>query len=197
VEMFEDPRAAEVRAEYLDYVRVIRGCFDRIVAEAGDTDELKIPLSPSDNNDEVEAKYVFTASTGMLVNALKLEKEEYEKIFRYYQRRGFIRGGLYFRMKDADPATVGEGYRADENGRSYIWYVCQREYEWFQNYLRHGEIDRCREIIDDNIKYAMSDEYYMLERYHMRDPWYSPWSPNASANGRMLIMLMRMAEACI
>lgn len=194
VEMFEDPRADEVRAEYLDYFNVIRGCFDKILAEAGDSDELKIPLSPSDNNDEVEKKYCFSAGTGMLVRALKMEKEEYEKIIRYYERRGFIRGGLYFRMPDIDPTIPGASYRADENGRSYIWYVCQREYEWFKNFIYHGDIKRCKEILKDNLKYAMSDEYYMLERFHVRDPWYSPWSPNASANGRMLIMLLEMSN---
>ena len=196
VEMFDDPRAAEVRAEYLDYFGVVRACFERVVAEAGDSDELKIPLSPSDNNDEVEKKYCFSAGTGMLVGALKLDKEEYEKIIRYYTRRGFICRGLYFRMPDIDPSIPGASYRADENGQSYIWYVCQREYEWFRNFLRHGDIDRCREILEDNLKYAMSDEYYMLERFHIRDPWYSPWSPNASANGRMLIMLMEMSKIC-
>ena len=54
--------------------------------------------------------------------------------------------------------------------------------------------DRCREILRDAERYAMSDEYYMLERYHMRDPWYTPWTPNASCSGRMINMLLDMAE---
>ena len=39
------------------------------------------------------------------------------------------------------------------------------------------------------LNYAMTDEYYMLERYNEQDPWFSPWSPNASANGRTILML--------
>ena len=36
----------------------------------------------------------------------------------------------------------------------------------------------------------MTDEYYMQERYDDHDPWFAPWSPNFSANGRMIIMLL-------
>jgi len=36
----------------------------------------------------------------------------------------------------------------------------------------------------------MTDEYYMLERYADNDPYYVPWSPNSSANGRTIIMLI-------
>lgn len=39
------------------------------------------------------------------------------------------------------------------------------------------------------MKWGMSKEYYMLERYADNDPYWTPWMPNASANGRMLMML--------
>ena len=44
------------------------------------------------------------------------------------------------------------------------------------------------------INYAMTDEYYMIERHDDSDPYFLPWSPNASANGRTLMMLMDMAN---
>ncbi len=51
-------------------------------------------------------------------------------------------------------------------------------------------MNRCREILGGMHKYAMTDEYYMFERYHQRCVWFAPWSPNASANGRFIIMLL-------
>jgi hypothetical protein len=36
----------------------------------------------------------------------------------------------------------------------------------------------------------MTSEYYMIERYHENDPYFCPWSPNASANGRLINMLL-------
>ena len=41
----------------------------------------------------------------------------------------------------------------------------------------------------------MTDECVMVERYHQRDPYFVPWSPNASANGRFINMLLDIAES--
>ncbi len=34
----------------------------------------------------------------------------------------------------------------------------------------------------------------MIERYADNDEYYTPWSPNASASGRTVLMLLRMTE---
>ena len=60
--------------------------------------------------------------------------------------------------------------------------------------LQHGDLERCKEIVRDSVRFAMSDEYYMLERYHESNVWYSPWSPNASCNGRLINMLLDLSE---
>ena len=78
----------------------------------------------------------------------------------------------------------------DENGKCLIWYVCTHEYYWFSYYLRHERYDRCCEILNTVFRFAMTDEYYMFERYHQRNIWFAPWSPNASANGRLILMLL-------
>ena len=51
-------------------------------------------------------------------------------------------------------------------------------------------LDECRKLIEGAYNYAMTDEYYMFERYHQRNVWFAPWSPNASASGRFIIMLL-------
>jgi hypothetical protein len=80
----------------------------------------------------------------------------------------------------------------DEDGVVRMWYTTLDEIYWFDTFLRLGHKDKCREIIDSTIKYAMTDEFYMTERFHENDPWFTPWSPNASGNGRLIIMLDRL-----
>ena len=36
----------------------------------------------------------------------------------------------------------------------------------------------------------MTEEYYVGERYRDDNPWYFPWSPNASGSGRIILMLL-------
>ena len=131
---------------------------------------------------------------GFLTNALKMPPDDYEKLFNFYKRRGFMKGGLYNRMPDKDPSIPGVvASNIDSNGRSRVWYVCAQEYGWFKCLMHHGDVERCREIVADNIKFAMSDEFYMIERYHVNDPWYAPWSPNASCSGRLIDMMLDLA----
>ena len=78
----------------------------------------------------------------------------------------------------------------DENGKCVVWYVSVHENAWFNYFMRNGDRVNAKEIIDGNIKYAMTSEYYMIERYHENDPYFCPWSPNVSANGRTINMLL-------
>jgi hypothetical protein len=39
-------------------------------------------------------------------------------------------------------------------------------------------------------EYAMTPEFYIQERYADNDPAFCPWQPNASANGRTIMMLL-------
>lgn len=181
--LFEDERAEEVNAEYEAYRAVMQSAFDRLVDEAKDSDEMLIPYSPSGNTEEIVKRYSFSPSMGFLLNALRPEPKVYEKIINYYTRRGFMHGGLYNKM----PHHV-------RPEREFIWYVCGQEYGWFKCMLHHGDLDRARELVNDNIYYAMSEDYYMLERYHQKSVWYAPWSPNASCNGRVITMLLDLAK---
>ena len=119
----------------------------------------------------------------------KSNRSDKEKIINYYTRRGFIKGGLYNKLPDKIAPGVYP-YYLDENGRCLIWYISAHEYSWFKYFMRRDMKDRAKEIIDDCIRFGMTKDYYMLERYNERDPYFGPWMPNASANGRLLNMLL-------
>ena len=41
----------------------------------------------------------------------------------------------------------------------------------------------------------MTPEYYVCERYCDNDPYFVPWLPNGSGNGRIIDMLLDMSGA--
>ncbi len=186
-ELFGDERAEEIRRERDDYRHCARREWERIIREAGDVDELDFPLTPRGNNAELKKKFAFTHHVPMI--SFDFTDSEVALVYNYRKRRNLIRGGLYSRMPDKN-ITGSTRFNLDKNGVCVVWYVCCQEAEWFEYYRKTGQRERMLEILEDNRKYAMTDEYYMLERYHEDDPYFTPWMPNASANGRTILMLL-------
>lgn len=185
---FSDPAASEISEEYNGYLGTMRDVWSDI-SKRSDTDELRIPFIPKGDDSEVEKLFIFGHFGAYLTEAIDIPESDAERVINYYTRRGFIRGGLYDRMPDKG-GSASTTCNLDENGKCVVWYVTAHEYLWFLYFMRHGMKDRAKEIIDDAIRYAMTSEYYMIERYHENDPYFCPWSPNASANGRLLNMLL-------
>ena len=55
---------------------------------------------------------------------------------------------------------------------------------------RVGRNDLAEQARDVCLKYALTDELYVGERYHDANVWFYPWSPNASGAGRIIMMLL-------
>ena len=185
-----DDIAKEVLAERDDYLSVMYGIWDKYAGEIGDG-ALYVPYSPSLPDEVVMANFAFSPHPPYLVEILDLPEEQVERILKTHESRGSMNGrGLYDRMPDIDNSSGIESGTLDENGKCLIWYVCNQEFYWFKYFIRHGMMDRCREIIEATYNFAMTDEYYMFERYHQRNVWFAPWSPNASASGRYITMIL-------
>ena len=184
----------EVREEIEDYLAVMYGIWNAYVKETGDGD-LYVRYSPSLPDEVVMANFAFSPHPPYLVEILDLPEAEVERILKTHEKRGSMNGmGLYDRMPDVDNSSGIPSGTLDENGKCLIWYVCNQEFYWFKYFLRHGMKDRCREILTGVFNFAMTDEYYMFERYHQRNPWFAPWSPNASASGRFITMILDYYE---
>ena len=191
-EHFDDACSKEIRNEAEDYESILQGIWKNI-SLASDKDELRVPFTPIGDDSFVHKKYGFGHTGAYIANYLDIPAEDAERIINYYTRRGFIKGGLYDKLPDKVAPGVYP-YYLDETGRCLIWYVTAHEYGWFKYFMRHGMKERCKEIIDDTIKYGMTKDYYMVERYNERDPYVGPWMPNASANGRLINMLLDYYE---
>ena len=72
----------------------------------------------------------------------------------------------------------------------HVWYLTWGEIGWFNGWLRHGRRDLAKEVLDTCLRYAMTEECLIGERYHDCDPWFFPWCPNASGAGRIVQMFL-------
>ena len=189
-EKFNDPVTEEVRNELEDYLSVLEKYWKLRVEQHADSDELPSYYAPVGENTPYEKSFIFSASAWSVINAIDADPTECEKFLRFLERRGLKKGGLYNKM----PGIIGPRgslkHSYDASGKSVVWYVSTAEFCFYQYFKRHGMLARCEEIIRDNIRFAMTDEYYMIERFHEDQPYFIPWSPNASANGRLISMLM-------
>ena len=193
LEFFGDPLAKEVKEEAASY----RGRIMELWSEIRDAQtgkELKIPFSPRVPDEKIMESYHFSYPISYFTEAMDLPLEDALRIIDSYPMMTKSDGSLYDRMPDRKNAisevSGSTRYNFDENGKCIVWYVCCHEYHWFKYFHRHGQREKCIPILFGAEQYAMTDEYYMCERYNQRDPYFLPWSPNASANGRMLIMLL-------
>jgi len=109
----------------------------------------------------------------------------FERLELYWRKRGWMQNGLTAPMTEC---LMTQGYFADP-WAGYTWYVSMSDFQWYHAWLARGERDKAAETLAAQIRYGMSAEYYMLERYAANDPTFCPWQPNASANGRTLEML--------
>ncbi len=178
-ERFGDPRAAEVRCEAEDYRAVMRRLVQPYLQQADATGVLRIPLCPDGNDKALIDGFFPRLNYGRLLELDVVPPQYADALLRFLKEEKLYREGLY-------------GYMPYRNGNMHIWYVCgYSEYTWFVSWLKLGRRDAAKEIIDAFLRYSISEEYYVMERYADNDPYYVPWSPNASGNGRLINMLVQ------
>ena len=102
------------------------------------------------------------------------------RVYKYMIEAGITREGLGL-----------YGHMPYKDGNNNIWYLSFPDIYWFEIWMQYGYKEKAKEIIEAQLRYAMSEEYYFAERIDAKDPYYVPWSPNASATGRTLIMLSK------
>jgi hypothetical protein len=114
----------------------------------------------------------------------------FKQVEAYFRNRNFIREGFTGLM----PCSLIE-YLPTEHTSGHEWYVVTSDVYWFHAWLACGETEKARLVFYTMLKFAMSAEFYMLERFADNDPTFTPWQPNASANGRMLLMMLEFFDS--
>lgn len=180
--IFDDPFAREVEAEVTSYTASIKECFDRAKALTEPNDGIRLTsFVPGMAGDDT--LFAFPPLAGHITHAVEVDSDDVDSLIFNMNKRGRIHEGLYWRMPE-------HYYRHDEDGVVRMWYTTYDDYYWFDTFLRLGRYEEANQVIESTLKYSVTAEGYMLERFHERDPYFCPWSPNASANGRLILMLL-------
>ena len=178
LEKYGDERYKEVKKEHDDYVYDMKRHFQKFIDRYEGKDELKIPLLPiSDDQMLIDDGFPLIYHGRFILCGVIEDEKDIRRVYKYMLNHGISKDGLY-------------GYMPYPNGNRHIWYMSFPDYYWHIIWTKLGEKELAKQILDNQFKYAMSDEYYMQERYEDNSPYYVPWSPNASATGRTLLMML-------
>ena len=75
-------------------------------------------------------------------------------------------------------------------GYGDVWYTMQSEIYWVKSWMACGEREKAFETLRGIMRYGMTEEYAVAERYCSINPWYSPWQPNGSGSARFIEILL-------
>ena len=181
---FGDPRAAEIAAAAKDYRSALGKTMDVWRAKAAGRDEFEVPITADGYDDPFLEAFMFYLHPGRFAEAGLLSEDEMLRLRTWLLRRGYAnRNGLY-----------GNQLARSPDCRNHIWYTTWTELQWFRAWCRAGRGDLAAQTRDACLDYALTDEFYVGERYHDSNPWYYPWSPNASGAGRIVFMLLERTD---
>ena len=181
---FGDPRADEVQAEYEDLRGLIASVYRKFSDAAKDKDELRVPLVPSGDDEAFLKAGYFNNSHGYVLR-IGLEcgyvpQSDVMKVYNWCLRSG-----------KASPKGLCANNPPKKNlSDRHIWYTTNAEQHFYWCFRRIGRADLADLVLDAILKYSVTEEYYVGERYRDDNPWYFPWSPNASGSGRIIRMML-------
>ncbi len=181
---YADPATDEVKAEYDDYFSTYKKYYDIAKENCKDKEYIYIPLSPNGDTEEFRKSFAFD-SLPFGVGALVAEtQEDIDRMYKLYDLEGRVdhtHGMMCTMMRDGASGVNPKG--------PHIWYTGSTEYPLYFFYKKFGNKDKMKACLESTYKFAMTDEYYMVERFSDNDPYFVPWSPNVSENGRFIEML--------
>jgi hypothetical protein len=104
---------------------------------------------------------------------------------------GCLNDHFAFRMRLMEDAGLRQRQLAAAGGAVDLYYVTFAEASWHRAWLAQGERAKAQATLYMTLAYALSRDLHLAqERFCPQLPWLLPWQPNASANGRILGMVL-------
>jgi len=171
---FNDPLAPRITAAAKDYRHCLEQTLARLYMPQRGKAAVFITNDLNAPGVEPPCGTYFSDGPSVLLKAgiLQPESRLFAKVERYYRGQQLMKNGLTGFM-----------------GR-HVWYTSFSDQCWFDAWLKRGDRHKAAQALSAQLRYNMSREFYMQERYKDDDPTWCPWQPNASANGRMIHMLL-------
>ena len=178
------------RNEVNAYRAVIVGLLTPWRREAADAPYFRLPLDPTGREDEtLRRRNYFYSHTGRFASLGFLSQEELLKLRNWLIKEGLAdERGLYMRQPTCTCWDTGKllPFGLAHN----VWYTTSCELGWFTAWRAVGRDDLAQETFKAMLKYSVTAEGCVGERYCSSDPWFFPWSPNASGAGRIVLMAL-------
>ena len=180
---FSDPFEETVDNAYRAYREALLRTLKKTVDLEGE-DPVRIPLVPDGNDKELLDLFHPYLNHALPIRALHglVPENLIDRVHQWALYVGAEENSLH-------------GLLLSKNGDNHIFYTSAPDYDWFYEYLGQGRFDEARKILESTLCYSMTSEYYMIERYHTCDPYFTPWSPNVSANGRVINMTLDILQS--
>lgn len=186
-EKYNDPNYEEVANAYEDYMNNMKRILKEEYAKNTSKDEFLVSNRLGLKQTDPPMGAYFGDGPAMLLMAEVMDpnSEECHKAEQYYINRGCFSNGLTGLMNDGflRPSRISDPWAG------HVWYLSTCDSRWFNCYLNQGNREKAKDVLDATLYYGMSNEYYLPERFCDNDETFMPWQPNASANGRLIMML--------
>ncbi len=186
-EKYGHPALDEIRRGREDYLACMRAVLDKLACEYKDCDEIVVPMHVGKPAKEPQTEGPFVADgVNLIVNGVcDPESETAAKIEKYYINRCMFKNGLHGLMN----CGLLPGHQWDP-WAGHVWYTGFVDQSWFDVFMAQGRKKEAEETLNAQLTYSMTREYSVCERYCDSDPYFVPWLPNASGNGRIINMLL-------
>ncbi len=183
-EFFKDEKAGMVKAcaeSYRDAVKAVMADLYR----GHENDEcFMFPHMPGVPFKETLTYCYYTAGAPflLLTGFIDPNSKEFEQMEAYFAKHGLFENAFAGRMSNIDDGDVGL--------YGEMYYTVCGEVMWLEAWLRRGEKEKADEAFHALLRYGVTSEFVVSERYTPLDEWYAPWQPNASGTGRLLHVLL-------
>lgn len=185
-EKFRAPEAGYVRDIYEDYRNVVMSVLRKFEMEHAGERSYNMPHILGVPFEESYNHCFYTDGCPYLVklDILDPNTELFEQMERFYREIGFLddEHGLAGRM--TNDACGSDGLYGN------VYYTGVAEVAWIEAWQKRGEQDKVDRYARGILRYNVTPEFIVSERYSSVDPWFTPWQPNASGAGRLCQFLL-------
>lgn len=189
LEGLHDPDAPRVRAVADDYRAAVMNVMQALSAGHENDKAFILPHIAGLSFEESYNHCFYTDGAPYLpmLGIMDPASRLFEQMEAFYHENGLFEHDLAGRMTNA--TDFGVGAYGD------CYYTGIPELCWIYPWMARGEWDKADAMTDALLRYNVTPEYIVSERYCSFDPWYTPWQPNGSGSGRIVDFLLDVCAA--
>ena len=180
-EKFGADDAAEIRAIYTEYHEILLGIQDKFAKEHHGERAYNMPHILGVPFEDSYNHCFYTDGTPylLLLDIMDPHSEIFEQMENFYRDIGFLDDEHGLAAIMTNDACGADGLYG------HVYYTGVAEPCWIYAWMERGELEKADKYANGILRYNVTPEFMVSERYSSVDPWFTPWQPNASGAGRL------------